>query len=379
MARRPKLDPAFFPPEVDCPFLGRSTEIEWLERETKEHGHAGSPIVVTGEPGIGKTTLVSEFAGHMGGADRSIWFNARELNERHEVVEKAMRSTIEDREVRRVVVILDGADEIPPEQLIQAWRRLTNYKLVRTVIFTSRTDLGLRGERVLRLGRLRHDDAETLVKHRLSSPLLEGGSLEKLLSVVHGHPLAINLFAGMARSMDPEQLRNVLAGHLYDLKDAGVAEQREIIAVAKPIIISANKVMIEGLKKQPKDIFNITPRQYEELVAELMHDMGYEVTLTSATRDGGKDILASMKTECGDFLMLVEAKHYRASNKIGVSLVRNLYGTLCDYQANSAMLVTTSSFSKDARMLQQKHRYQLKLNDYTDVAEWIQAYGKRKA
>jgi restriction system protein len=50
--------------------------------------------------------------------------------------------------------------------------------------------------------------------------------------------------------------------------------------------------MIEGLKKQPKDIFNITPRQYEELVAELMHDMGYEVTLTPATRDGGKDILA---------------------------------------------------------------------------------------
>jgi restriction system protein len=83
--------------------------------------------------------------------------------------------------------------------------------------------------------------------------------------------------------MDPEQLRNVLAGHLYDLKDAGATEQRELITVAKPIIISANKAMIEGLKKQPKDIFNITPRQYEELMAELMHDMGYEFTLTPAT------------------------------------------------------------------------------------------------
>lgn len=89
--------------------------------------------------------------------------------------------------------------------------------------------------------------------------------------------------------------------------------------------------------------------------------------------------MLSMKTECGDFLMLVEAKHHRASSKIGVSLVRTLYGTLCDYQANSAMLVTTSSSSRDARTLQQKHQYQLKLSDYTDVAGWIQQYGNRPA
>jgi HJR/Mrr/RecB family endonuclease len=136
--------------------------------------------------------------------------------------------------------------------------------------------------------------------------------------------------------------------------------------------------MIAGLKKQPKDIFNLTPRQYEELVAELLHDIGYEVTLTQATRDGGKDILASMKTELGEFLCLVEAKHYREDRKIGVSLVRTLYGTLCDYQASSAMLVTTSSYSKDAYALQQKHKYELSLRDYTDAAVWIQRYGTHR-
>jgi restriction system protein len=85
-----------------------------------------------------------------------------------------------------------------------------------------------------------------------------------------------------------------------------------------------------------------------------------------------------MKTELGEFLCLVEAKHYREDRKIGVSLVRTLYGTLCDYQASSAMLVTTSSYSKDARTLQQKHKYELSLRDYTDVAKWIQRYGTHK-
>jgi HJR/Mrr/RecB family endonuclease len=114
------------------------------------------------------------------------------------------------------------------------------------------------------------------------------------------------------------------------------------------------------------------------LIAELLRDMGHEVVLTQATRDGGKDILASMKTECGEFLCLVDAKKYRADRKIGVSMVRTLYGTLCDYQASSAMLVTTSSYSNDAREMQEKHRYQLSLRDHTDVAAWVQRYGTNR-
>src|SRR5258708_16769484 len=175
MARLPKRDPAFFPPEVDCTVVGRGTELEWLERETHERGYAGMPIVVTGEPGIGKTTLVSEFAGRLGGPDRPIWISARDVNERNDAFEKAIRSTIGDKDVRRVVPIFDGADEIPREHLIREWRRLTNYKLVRTVIFTSRTELGLRGERVLKLERLQQGEAESLVKQRLSASLLGHG------------------------------------------------------------------------------------------------------------------------------------------------------------------------------------------------------------
>jgi hypothetical protein len=36
-------------------------------------------------------------------------------------------------------------------------------------------------------------------------------------------------------------------------------------------------------------------------------------------------------------------------------MVRTLYGMLADYQASSAMPATTSSYSKDARAMQEKH------------------------
>ena len=136
-------------------------------------------------------------------------------------------------------------------------------------------------------------------------------------------------------------------------------------------MINASQEIAKRLKQEPKDIHKLTPRQYEELIAELLRDMGHEVSLTKATRDGGKDILASMKTDIGEILCLVDTKKYRRDRKIGVGMVRTLYGTLADYQATSAMLVTTSSYSPDARAMQEKHKYQLSLKDYTDVAVWI--------
>ena len=119
----------------------------------------------------------------------------------------------------------------------------------------------------------------------------------------------------------------------------------------------------------------LSPREFEKLLAELLRDMGWEVELTKQTRDGGSDILAYLNTEVGRLLCLVEAKHYRQDRKIGVDLVRTLYGTLCDAQANSAMLVTSSTFTADAKQFQQKHQYQLNLRDYTDLVKWILKYG----
>jgi restriction system protein len=372
-------DELFAPPKMPETFVGRRTELDWLEFEVDrgERRFPDMPIVVSGAPGIGKTALVGQFVRRFEPSRQVIWISCREFDRDATAFDEAVRSRISEERSWDVLVVMDGADEVPKEKFREAFRKVVNFKRVRTVIITSRTELELRGERVLRLESLLKADAQTLIEKQLPSSLSHEAIL-KVVGIVNGHPLTLSLIAKMAGSLDPVQFRRVLDGHLYDLNDDSPAERKSLIAVARPVIISANEAMIAGLKRQPRDVFKLTPRQYEELVAELLHDIGYEVTLTQATRDGGKDILASMRTELGEFLCLVEAKHYREDRKIGVSLVRTLYGTLCDYQASSAMLVTTSSYSKDAQALQKKHKYELSLRDYTDVAGWIQRYGTHK-
>jgi len=372
----PNVEGFLTPPEPPRPFVGRRKELEQLEDAV--HGrerYFGRPIVIMGEAGVGKTAVAAEFVTGWS-RRRSLWIPARDWEASVLPFERILRDRIV--EAREATVVLDGADELPHEQFMRAFEMITNFKLVRTLIVTSRTDPGVRGQQEILLERFPVQDAESLIRASLSISGLGEDDLGKIVTSVNGHPLAIGLITNMARAMDPEQLRQVLKGHLYDIKDTAPAERKELIAVAKPIIVSANEAMIAALKKQPDDVFKLTSREYEELIAELLHDMGYDVTLTQATRDGGKDIIASIKTECGEFLCLVEAKKYRQDRTIGVSLVRTLYGTLHDYQANSGMLVTTSTYSKDAHGFQKRHQYQLSLRDYTDVATWIQKYGTKR-
>jgi restriction system protein len=372
-------DELFAPPKMPEVFVNRRADLDWLEFEVHrgERRFPDMPIVVTGPPGIGKTALVGEFLRKFETRREVIWISCREFERDAPAFSEAMRSRVSEERSRDVLVVLDGADEISKERFREIFRSVVHYKRVRTVIVTSRNELELRGERVLRLEILPKADTQSWIESQLPSSLSHE-SILKVAGIVNGHPLTLSLIGKMAGSLDAEQFQRILDGHLYDLNDDSPAEKKNLIAVARPVIISANEAMIAGLKRQPRDVFKLTSRQFEELVAELLHDTGCEVSLTKATRDGGKDILATMKTELGEFLCLVEAKHYREDRKIGVSLVRTLYGTLCDYQASSAMFVTTSSYSKDAQALQKKHKYELSLRDYTDVAGWIQRYGTHK-
>jgi restriction system protein len=218
--------------------------------------------------------------------------------------------------------------------------------------------------------------AEAAELLRRLNPDLSPADLAHAAQASAGVPRAVKMLANLIRRYPEERIAHLLRGEIYDLERHGVKPPPKLITEIRPKIVDANEALLEKLKAQPDAIFQLPSRKFEELVAELLDDMGFEVELTKATRDGGKDILAYMNTGIGKFLCLVEAKKYRQDRTVGVELVRTLYGTLCDYQANSAMLVTTSSFSLGARAFQKKHEYQLSLQDYGNVVQWIQDYKK---
>ncbi len=136
-------------------------------------------------------------------------------------------------------------------------------------------------------------------------------------------------------------------------------------------VCEINDWMLKELNKNPIDLYKLSSRKFEELIAEIFIRKGYNVELTPTTHDGGKDIYVANKNDFGSFLYLVECKKYNPTRKVGVSVIRDLYGVLSKERATYAIAVTTSYFTKPAQEFQQELQYQMSLQDFSSIKKWL--------
>lgn len=89
---------------------------------------------------------------------------------------------------------------------------------------------------------------------------------------------------------------------------------------------------------------------FEHLIRELLEkefsSHGGEVKVTQASRDGGVDAIAFDPDPIRGGKIVIQAKRY--TNVVGVSAIRDLYGTVMNEGANKGILVTTSTFGPDS-------------------------------
>lgn len=103
--------------------------------------------------------------------------------------------------------------------------------------------------------------------------------------------------------------------------------------------------VLSDLESRP-NLIELNPFEFEHLVANLFAQMGLESKLTRSSRDGGVDCVAFDPRPVLGGKVVIQAKRYR--NTVGVSAVRDLYGTMINEGANKGILVTTSGYGPDA-------------------------------
>lgn len=157
-------------------------------------------------------------------------------------------------------------------------------------------------------------------------------------------------------------------------KSEAIYEDTQPVAERIVVVQSIDDQLLRHLAREPQSVYNLEPRKFEELVAHILEDLGCEVNLTKRTRDGGYDILGHFKAGPAPLTFLVECKRYAPSNKVGVEVVRGLYGLTEMHRVNMGMIITTSSFTKDA--IEEKLRIgpRLDLKEFNDLKLWLQRY-----
>jgi len=156
--------------------------------------------------------------------------------------------------------------------------------------------------------------------------------------------LAINLY-----KVDPKasfkQLKGVGSSKLH-----GLSPIAPIIAINKEDrrFVSAYDV-VDGVNESD-NLAAMDWQDFENLIRELFEkefvSSGGEVKITQASRDGGVDAVAFDPDPIRGGKIVIQAKRY--TNVVGVSAVRDLFGTTLNEGATKGILVTTADYGPDA-------------------------------
>lgn len=148
------------------------------------------------------------------------------------------------------------------------------------------------------------------------------------LDLAHVEPLAClkTLNAGVSKS--PAELLPIRPVLDFNMVDPRFVEEADVLS---------------SLEQRP-NLMELTPSEFEALITNLFERMGLETRMTQASRDGGVDCVAFDPRPIFGGKVVIQAKRYKGT--VGVSAVRDLFGTMQNEGASKGILVTTSGYGR---------------------------------
>jgi restriction system protein len=150
------------------------------------------------------------------------------------------------------------------------------------------------------------------------------------LNIRHIEPTAALRTLNASFSKSPAELAPVRPLLHFDMVDPRFIKESDVLST---------------LDHRP-NLMELNPSEFESLITNLFQKMGLETKLTQASRDGGVDCVAYDPRPIFGGKIVIQAKRYK--HTVGVSAVRDLYGTMQNEGASKGILVTTSGYGRAA-------------------------------
>lgn len=107
------------------------------------------------------------------------------------------------------------------------------------------------------------------------------------------------------------------------------------------------------LRMSMRKVDKLSGRAFEKYLQAHFRHLGYRVTLTDYSHDYGADLIVRKRGE----KIVVQAKRYEKN--VGIAAVQEAVASVAYYDADRAMVVTNSGFTKSARNLARQNDVEL--------------------
>jgi restriction system protein len=372
-------------PARTSPFIGRKREREELARQLlpfRDAAVTSGVVVVRGGVGVGKSSFVTEFVNHEAQAfPAGVTYTFATSSpppsriavlEQVEHLEVLLTGQGGTAQTDYCLVVVDEAHRMGVTTLELLVKELRKRRPRARFIFVSPIPLSRHWSEIV-LEPLPHSDVAALLAEY---PALKDLDVLHLASHMQGNPQLASLVAKMARAgEDVTSLITLLQPTTYSglLGPDGrpLESEAEPSTPVRAQFSALNSDLVSRIETRPELIHDLSPRQFEEFVADLYRKHGFAVELTPTSRDGGVDLYAVRYEAFGSYLTVVDCKQFASHRPVEVRLVRELYGVVQDKGASAGVLATTSSFTAGAREFQERHKYRLALQDWFDLQDML--------
>ncbi|HVZ93261.1 MAG TPA: restriction endonuclease [Phycisphaerales bacterium] len=138
-----------------------------------------------------------------------------------------------------------------------------------------------------------------------------------------------------------------------------------------PASLSMARLLIEN----GRGLHELSPKDFELLLADLLERDGWQVRHTGRAGDAGVDVLSERSDPTlGTVRAIWQAKRFSPPHKVQLFHVRELLGTLEDHCATKAMIATTSRLTKGAIDFVIRHGGRVGKVEYDGLEEWIRRH-----
>ncbi len=151
------------------------------------------------------------------------------------------------------------------------------------------------------------------------------------------------------RHVDPKACFKTFKG-VGSSKLSGLTAIQPILQISRTDKRFTNHYEVANSIDSSTNLASMDWEDFEHLIREVFEkefsSNGGEVKVTQASRDGGVDAIAFDPDPIRGGKIVIQAKRY--TNTVGVSAVRDLYGTVMNEGATKGILVTTADYGPDA-------------------------------
>lgn len=142
--------------------------------------------------------------------------------------------------------------------------------------------------------------------------------------------------------------------------------------VSKLTVEAPSLKLLLAIQQQEINLHDLDWIQFEDIVAELLSNDGFDVKVGKRRKDEGVDIFAEKHLNgVGRILTVWQAKKLLQKNKVGISTIRELADTRSEFKASKGIIVTNTALTKGAIDRVIRDKYILDKVEGDDLIEWI--------